>query len=139
MTASIGAIGGAGAQASTTMESLGGLGPDGFMKLLIAQLRYQNPMEPSDPSDMMMQTSQLAQLDAVQQLASLQQRDIGMQQAVGAAALVGTHVTGTTPEGAPVTGTVNAVRFTTDGPVLDIDGTQIAYGAVSEIRRAPTD
>ena len=139
MTTPIGAMGGAGAQASTMMESLGGLGPDGFMKLLIAQLRYQNPMEPSDPGDMMMQTSQLAQLDAVQQLASLQQRDIGMQQAVGAAALVGAHVTGTTPGGEAVSGAVDAVRFTTEGPVLDIGGTQLAYGAVSEVRRAPTD
>lgn len=122
--------------ADSALSALSGMGTDGFLKLLVAQLRYQSPLEPSDPGDMMLQTAQLAQLDATQQLLNLQQRDLGLQQAVVAAGLVGQQVTATTAEGLPITGTVDAVRYTTAGPVLDVGGREVALGQVSEIRRA---
>jgi flagellar basal-body rod modification protein FlgD len=119
----------------SALTALGGLGSDGFLKLMVAQLRYQSPLEPSDPGDMMMQTASLAQLDAVQQLASLQRRDLGLQQAVVAAGLVGTSVNALATDGTPVQGVVDAVRYTTLGPVLDIEGQEVPFDAVTEIRR----
>ncbi len=142
MTTPIGAVGTEPVPTATpgsTGDTLGGIGSDGFMQLLIAQLQYQNPLEPSDPTDMMLQTSQLAQLDATQQLLSLHQRQIGMHQAVAAAGMVGDTVSGTTPEGVVVDGVVDAVRFTTAGPVLDVAGTEIAFGDVTEVRAGPAE
>ena len=120
------------------LTALGGLGSDGFLKLMVAQLQYQNPLAPSDPSAMMQQTSQLAQLDAVQQLAELQRRDLGLQQAVMAAGLVGDTVTADAGDGSPLQGVVDAVRYTTAGPVLEVDGREVAFDAVTEIRRTTT-
>ena len=117
------------------LTALGGLGSDGFLKLMVAQLQYQNPLAPSDPSAMMQQTSQLAQLDAVQQLASLQRRDLGLQQAVMAAGLMGETVTADAGDGTTVHGVVDAVRYTTAGPVLQVGGEDVPFDAVTEIRR----
>lgn len=120
----------------SALTALGGLGSDGFLKLMVAQLRYQSPLEPSDPGDMMMQTAQLAQLDAVQQLASLQRRDLGLQQAVVAAGLVGASVSAHATDGTTVQGVVDAVRYTTMGPVLDVAGQEVPFDAVTEVRRS---
>ncbi len=124
----------AGQQSSTSM--LGGLDSESFMKLLVAQLRFQNPMAPSDPTDMMLQTTQLAQLDAVQQLVDLQRRDFGLNEAVMAASLLGAEVTAATGDSSTVTGHVESVRYTTSGPVLSVDGQDVHLQAVTEIRRA---
>lgn len=120
------------------MSALGGLDSDGFLKLLVAQLRYQSPLEPSDPSDLMLQTSTLAQLDATQQMLRLQQEELGMQQAVVAASLLGTSVSAIGPDETVIEGTVDAVRYTALGPVLDVDGHEVQLGAVTELRTAPS-
>jgi flagellar basal-body rod modification protein FlgD len=124
-------------QADSAMSALSGMGSDGFLKLLVAQLRYQSPLEPSDPGDMMVQTSQLAQLDASQQLAALQRRDLGLQHAVLATNLLGADVTGVDADGGPVEGVVEGVRYTTAGPVLDIGGGDLPLERVTEVRRNP--
>jgi len=121
---------------TTSMSALGGLDSEGFLKLLIAQLRFQSPLEPSDPTQLMMQTSQLAQLDAVQQLADLQRRDLGLQQAVAAASLLGTEIHAVGDNGAIVQGTVDKVRYTAAGPVLGIGDKEVSLGAVLELHRA---
>jgi flagellar basal-body rod modification protein FlgD len=118
-------------------SSLGGLDSEAFLKLMVAQLRYQNPMEPSDPGQMMLQTAQFTQLESMQELVRLQQRDLGLQEAVMAAGLIGDEVTVVGVDGALTTGTVLGVRYTTAGPVLDLGDTEAGLGQVTEIRRAP--
>ncbi len=121
-------------QGASATTGLGGLDSEGFMKLLIAQLRYQNPLAPSDPTDMMLQTSHLAQLDTMQQILSLQRRDIGLQQAVAAAGMLGVEVFGHAPDGTPVEGVVEAVRYTEQGPVLTVGDHDLPLGHVAELR-----
>ena len=125
----------AAASASTpTASALGGLDGDAFLQLMIAQMRYQDPMSPSDPSAMMQQTSVLAQTEMIQQLAQVQQQLLGLQQASVASDLVGTEVSAELADGTTVTGAVQAVRFTADGPALVIDGTEVPFHATSEMR-----
>lgn len=132
----------------SAMSALGGMDSEGFLNLLVAQLKYQNPMEPTDPGDLMTQTAVLAQLDATQQLLQIQQRTFGMQQAVAASGLLGTEVTGVGGDGSPVSGVVEAVRYTALGPMLRVAGEELALGAITEQRQtglappaaaAPTD
>ena len=122
-------------QADSAMSALTGMGSDGFLKLLVAQLQYQNPLEPADPGEMMVQTSQLAQLDATQQMASLQRRDLGLQHALLATRMLGSEVTGTGADGAEVGGVVDGIRYTTSGPVLDVGGRELPLESVTEVRR----
>lgn len=117
----------------SAMSALGGMDSQGFLKLLVAQLQYQSPLDPKDPGDLMTQTATLAQLDATQQLLAVQQRDLGMQQAVAAAGMLGTEVTAYDKDGV-VRGIVDIVRYTTAGPVLSIGGREVMLGDVRELR-----
>ena len=121
----------------SAMSALGGMDSEGFLKLLVAQLKYQSPMDPQDPGDLMTQTAALAQLDATQQLLQIQQRNMGLQQAVAASNLLGTEVTGIGPEGDPVSGMVESVRYTPAGPMLTVNGVEVAYSQLTELRHSP--
>lgn len=118
----------------SAMSALGGMDSEGFLNLLVAQLKYQNPMEPSDPGDLMTQTAALAQLDATQQLLQVQQRYMGLQQAVAASSMLGTEVTGVGHDGAAVSGVVESIRYTALGPALTVAGVEIGFGSVTEQR-----
>lgn len=119
------------------MSALGGMDSEGFLNLLVAQLKYQSPMEPQDPGDLMTQTAALAQLDATQQLLQVQQQNLGLQQAVAASNLLGTEVTGIGPDGDPISGTVDSIRYTPAGPVLNLGGTEVAFAQLTELRHGP--
>jgi flagellar basal-body rod modification protein FlgD len=116
-----------------TADALGGLDGHAFLKLLVAQMRYQNPMAPSDPGAMLQQTSALRQVETLQQLASQQQQLSGMQEAAMAAGMVGKHVNAVDGTGAPVSGVVDSVRFTPEGPVLLVGGTVVPFVNTLEI------
>lgn len=115
-------------------SALGGLDSDAFMQLMIAQMRYQDPMAPSDPAAMMQQTSVLAQTEMIQQVAQVQQQLLGLQQAEIASGLVGTDITAQAADGTTVSGTVEAVRFTSTGPALVVNGTEVPFQNTSELR-----
>jgi flagellar basal-body rod modification protein FlgD len=127
-----------GVQAPTTATTtqpdvFSGMGPDSFLKLLVAQLRYQNPMSPSDPTAMMGQIAQYAQVEAITKLQQGQSVDQSLTEARMATDLVGKTVTasdGTVRE----TGKVVSARFTATGPVLILDtGTEVTLSAVTQV------
>lgn len=126
---------GAPAVAPQTASALGGLDSQAFLKLLVAQLRYQNPMSPSDPAAMMQQTAQFTQIETLQQVAAAQNQLLGLSHVTIAADLVGQEVTAAMP-GGEVRGTVDGLRFTDQGPVLLIGDDQVPLDAVVEIHRA---
>jgi flagellar basal-body rod modification protein FlgD len=51
-------------------QSIGTVSTDAFMKLLVVQLRSQNPMEPMDPNQFM---DQLVQFNTLEQLIDIRQ------------------------------------------------------------------
>jgi flagellar basal-body rod modification protein FlgD len=110
---------------STPSNGIESLGSDAFLKLLVAQLKYQNPMEPSDGSAMLQQTAQFTQVEALQAISAANQQILGLQQTSMALNLVGKQVSALDLDGFPVSGTVNEIRFTADGPILDVDGIKI--------------
>jgi flagellar basal-body rod modification protein FlgD len=127
--------GGLHSSVDSAMSALGGMDSQGFLNLLVAQLRYQSPLEPKDPGDLMTQTAVLAQLDATQQLLAAQQTGLGLQQAVAAAGLLGTTVTAYAQDGTSYTGVVEGIRYTSFGPVLDVSGEDVPLSAVGSVRR----
>lgn len=123
-----------GASAATgTQDIFGGLGSDAFLKLLVAQLRYQNPMNPSDPTAMLGQIAQYAQVEALTRLQQGQSTSQSLEQARMATDMVGKQITatdGTTSE----TGKVVSARFTPAGPVLVLDtGKEVTLSAVTTV------
>lgn len=57
-----------GTTAKTTTEPNGALGKDAFMKLLVAQLKNQDPLNPTDAKEFV---TQLSQLTSVEQMTSM--------------------------------------------------------------------
>lgn len=108
---------------ATQSSSLGGLGGEAFLQLLVAQLRYQNPMDPADGTQFLQQTAQFTQVETLQALADTQAQLMNLTQFSLAVGLSGKNVEAIDANGARVTGEVAGVRLTADGPELEI-GTQ---------------
>jgi flagellar basal-body rod modification protein FlgD len=111
---------------------LGTLGSDAFLKLFVAQLKYQNPMEPMDSSQMLQQTSQFTEIETLQQLATAQRTTMGYQQMATATALIGKSVTAL--DGTEhVTGIVDRVQVSSSGPILVMGIRQIPLTEVTSV------
>jgi flagellar hook assembly protein FlgD len=130
----------------------GALGKDQFLQMLVAQMKNQDPLSPMDGQQM---AAQLAQFSSVEQLVTL--NETMSAQAGAQAALLeslgGSMTLGAigksvevdpsraidangdpAPAGAPLRGTVDGVRFTTEGPVLTIGEYEFPFGAILSIK-----
>ena len=112
------------------------MGSDTFLKLLVAQLKYQDPSKPADTTAMMAQTAQFQMVEKLKQLADQNTQMLSEQQATSAIALVGRSVSYT--EGDQTQhGVVDSLRLTAGGPVLsDRRGARCRLSAISEITSA---
>ena len=115
----------------------GGMGKDAFMKLLVAQLKYQNPMQPADGNQYMSQMAVFAQVEKLGQLVDAQKTSQAWQERLSATSLVGQQVTGTDVLKATHTGTVTSVTLGPDGPKIVLsDGSTLAIGDVTTVAQA---
>ena len=114
----LGAIGGL-AMPQAKTGGLGALDGEAFMKLMVAQMRYQNPFQPMDTSAILQQTASLTTVETLQQVSSSERLLLGLQQSGMAASFVGRSVTAL-DGGQETSGVVKSIRFTADGPVLQV-------------------
>lgn len=110
---------------------------DAFLKLLVAQLKYQDPTNPTDPSTMMAQTSQLSMVEKLDDISAALTAAAATDQLAVAGSMVGREIT-FQADGGPQTGTVEAVRFVNGEFVLSAGGFAVPIAAVSEIRAGAT-
>ena len=104
-----------------------------FMKLVIEQLKNQDPMDPMKSEEF---TTQLAQINSLQQLISLNQTMSSFIQSgkLGdATALIGQYVEGTDANSTPVTGVVDSVDVVEGEPVLRIGDKMLLLGQVATV------
>jgi flagellar basal-body rod modification protein FlgD len=131
--------GAAAAQPVQTGNGLAQLDSNAFLQLLVAQMRYQNPLAPTDASAMLAQTAQFTTVETLQAISETNQALLGFQQTTMALSVVGKEVTAISLEGTPTEGRVETVRFTADGPFLYLDnGIEIPMANVVEVA-APTE
>lgn len=109
------------------------LDQDAFLKLLVAQLRYQNPMSPADPQSFLAQTAQFTTVEKLTQLTDLLASSDRIGQIATGSALVGRTVTYQLDDGVATAGAVLAARPTEDGCVLLINGTEVPLDAVTAV------
>jgi len=130
---SIGSVGASGVDTSQQANRSMGLGRDAFMKLLLAQLQYQDPLKPMDDTDFI---AQLAQLNTVQQLEELNESFesfMGQQNLMRGADLIGRTVSASVAGGDSVQGTVSAAKIKDGEVILVIDGTEVSLQNVSVV------
>lgn len=120
------------AAAAQANAGLSQLGSDAFLKLLVAQLRYQNPLQPTDPSSMLGQTAQFTTVETLQAISDMQRELMGLQQALGAMGMIEKHVKAIDSAGQLVEGIVEKVAFGEDGAILTVDGKPVPLDSVIE-------
>lgn len=114
--------------------ALQGMGSDAFMKLLVAQMKYQNPMSPSDGTEYLAQISQYAMVEQLQKVNQGQQEVATYQRAMIAGSMIGKQVSGTTESGRAVSGVVTSVTFPAGKAVLVTTGGELSVDRVDEAR-----
>jgi flagellar basal-body rod modification protein FlgD len=121
--------------ASSTVDRPDQMGKDVFMKLLVAQMRYQDPGNPVDSSQMMSQTATFSQVEKLEQLVNQNASMLVLQESATAGALVGRTATYTDTTGAAKTGVVTAVQLASkqSEAVAIIDGVKVQVGRLTEI------
>jgi flagellar basal-body rod modification protein FlgD len=107
-----------------------------FMDLLVTQLKNQDPSSPMDTNAMIGQTTQLAMMEKLTQLATDSTQGLSVQQRAAAAALIGKAVTYLTADGATGAGTVGSVSYGGSTPTLSIGSTSIPLDSITGITGA---
>jgi flagellar basal-body rod modification protein FlgD len=104
---------------------------DTFLKLLVAQLKYQDPSNPADSTQFMAQTAQFTQVEKLGDIADM----LKSQRLVGASSLVGHTVTYMDENGAKLSGVISAAKLNGDSePMLRIGNTDVQLSKVMEVQ-----
>ena len=120
---------------TTTSAANNGLGKDTFMKLLVAQMRQQNPMEPTDDKEMIAQMTQFSTLEQITNMATESSKSATASQMSQAVNLLGRTVTYLDADGAKQTGTVDQVSMVNGAPNLTIGGKDgITTSQITQVR-----
>ena len=110
----------AGSTMSTTKA--GAMGKDDFMKLLVAQLKHQDPTSPTDMNGMTAQMTQFSMLEQMTNMSSAGEASAKALARTEALALLGRTVSYVDADKAVRTGTVEHVDVSADKPTLTISG-----------------
>jgi flagellar basal-body rod modification protein FlgD len=116
-----------GTSSSSQMDS------DTFLKLLVAQLKYQDPTSPSDATQFLAETAQFTVVQKLDALSAMDQKVLNASQAQTAAALIGKQVTYTDVAGKSHTGTVTGTTLNQEVPNLTVDGRIVSLDEVTAV------
>jgi flagellar basal-body rod modification protein FlgD len=122
--------------ATTQVSNANGFDSETFLKLLVAQLKYQDPSDPASSSELMAQTATLAQVQSLDSIADQNDQMLTLQKSLSAGALVGQSVSYTDTDGATKTGLVTAVKISSDSSTESkavIGGVDVDLSRVSQV------
>jgi flagellar basal-body rod modification protein FlgD len=111
-----------------------------FLKLLVAQMKYQDPANPASSSEFMAQTATFTQVEKLEEIAAQNASLLALQRSSSAGALVGRTVSYTDETGAKQTGQVTSVRLGTDKTEATamVGGVSVSMGRITEVASTPT-
>jgi flagellar basal-body rod modification protein FlgD len=118
---------------ATSATNSNALDKDAFLKLLVAQLKYQDPLSPADPQDFMAQTAQFTSVEKLEQIAAQTAEQTWALALSTASSLVGREVTFLRADGTTGTGVATSALTEPDGIVLNVGSEQVPLGAVTQI------
>lgn len=101
----------------------GTLGKEDFLKLMVAQLQAQDPLQPTESSAFIGQLAQFTELEQVTNMAQSTEQSTAAQHVAQAVALIGHNVTCVNPAtGETHKGLVQSVQITGSGATLTVEG-----------------
>jgi flagellar basal-body rod modification protein FlgD len=111
---SISTVGGVSATASNAM------GLQDFLKILLTQLQYQDPLKPMDNQQFMAQMAQFTSLEQTQQLNEKMTTLISNQAALQSIGLIGRNVDFLSSSGTTLQGQVTSLALSDDSPKITV-------------------
>ena len=106
---------------------------DTFLKLLVAQLKYQDTLSPSDPLEFLAQTAQFTTVEKLEYIATQTAEQTFAIALTTASTLVGQEVTFLREDGTTGVGIVASATTDPDGIVLNVGDEQVPFGAVTQV------
>src|SRR3569832_740173 len=134
------AIGAVSDTTSTTQAQ--SMGMQDFLKVLLTQLVYQDPLKPMDNQEFMAQMAQFTSLEQKQQMNDKLSTLITNQSALQSVGLIGKTVDVKTASGT-LTGLVSALSFAGDTPTMSITTSgnatidNVSISQITGVRSAP--
>ncbi|MBV1787719.1 flagellar hook capping protein [Marinobacterium sp. D7] len=130
---------GIGAGSDNNVTSRAAVSQEDFLKVLLAQLQFQDPLEPLDNNEFIAQFAQLTNLEQTQQFNEKLDTLLSLQNAGQAINLLGRSVEAAIDSGS-IVGEVTSVSFSNGSPAMTIRTetdqfiTGVSLGQVSVIR-----
>ena len=121
---------------STSSTSNDEFGTDTFLKLLVAQLQYQDPMNPQDATQFLTQTAQFTEVEKLNDIDTQVTSALNANQLIAASTMIGHQVTYKDANGDDQTGVVGSVKVTSSGPELQIGTDSVPFSMIEEIKPA---
>jgi flagellar basal-body rod modification protein FlgD len=123
------------AAAKTPENPSGELGKNDFLKLMVAQLQAQNPLEPTNDTEYIAELAQFSQLEQTSNIAQTSSQAALSQKVAQAVGLIGHTVSYIDPTtGASAQGKVQNVEIGASGATLTVEGVSgIEPASITEV------
>jgi flagellar basal-body rod modification protein FlgD len=95
--------------------------PEDFINIMVTELQNQDPLDPTSPSDLLQETSEIGQLSSSDQLQTTMQSMTLQSQIGSASSLIGQNISGIDGSGNATTGVVNSVQVQSGSAYLQLD------------------
>lgn len=120
-------------QTTTGYDAFRELDLEAFLKLLIAELRSQDPMEPMDNSELLGQVSQIREIESNLRLTETLEAVQLSEKLSAAASMLGQTITALDDQGQFVTGVVDRVSVENNVPKLHLGDYAVDLKNIKEI------
>ncbi len=104
-----------------------------FMKLLVAQLRNQDPSSPMSTNDMMAQQTQMASLEQLTNMSTTSSEQFALTMRMAAMNIVGKSVSYTGSDGTVVKGSATGASFANSVPTISVGGASVNLDKILSI------
>jgi flagellar basal-body rod modification protein FlgD len=111
---------------------------DTFLKLLVAQLRYQDPTKPMDGAQFVAESAQFTTVEVLQKLQQSHAELLAFQSTLVSSGLIGKEVTAIGPDGKELTGVVTSARIVAGQAYLVVGDETLPVSSVVKISAPAT-
>ena len=110
---------------------------DAFLKLLVAQLKYQDPSKPADASEMISQSAQLSVVDKLDQISKSINESSATNRLNLGGSIIGKQVTFLDPQGVSQTAIASSISFDGTAMVVRAGTFDVPVDSIRSVTAAP--
>ncbi len=135
MAGSVSTVGNNGLLQASEMMKSSGLDRTAFLRLLVTELTYQDPMAPLENKEFIAQLAQFSSLEAMENMAIGFDTLARVSNWTYAVSLIGKEIVGVGPDGEDVEGLVVSAAIEDGDVVVNLDqGISVAVSTIKEVR-----